>query len=138
MSAKTEHYGLHQWAPEDDFLRTDFNEDLAKIDAALGGKANIIMGTYTGNGAAEQEIALEVKPKLLFIWEAARHQLHSAQGAYCGFASADFHTSFQGHPVVELSDTGFTVYLTYFTYNGGGCEVGTNKSNTTYCYIALL
>ena len=39
MASYTEHYQLHQWVPEDDFLRTDFNEDFAKIDAALGGQA---------------------------------------------------------------------------------------------------
>ena len=32
---KTEHYGLHQWVPEDDFLRTDFNENFEKLDLAL-------------------------------------------------------------------------------------------------------
>lgn len=32
---KTEHYGLHQWVPEDDFLRTDFNENFEKLDSAL-------------------------------------------------------------------------------------------------------
>ena len=36
MATYTENYQLHQWVPEDDFLRTDFNEDFAKIDAALG------------------------------------------------------------------------------------------------------
>ena len=34
-SNKTEHYGLHQWVPEDDFLRTDFNENFEKLDSAL-------------------------------------------------------------------------------------------------------
>ena len=35
MAGYTPNYGLHQWVPEDDFLRTDFNQDFAKIDAAL-------------------------------------------------------------------------------------------------------
>ena len=39
MANYTAHYQLHQWEPEDSFLRTDFNEDHAKIDGALGGKA---------------------------------------------------------------------------------------------------
>ena len=39
MANYTAHYHLHQWEPEDSFLRTDFNEDFAKIDGALGGKA---------------------------------------------------------------------------------------------------
>ena len=36
MADYTEHYQLHQWEPEDSFLRTDFNEDLQKIDTTLG------------------------------------------------------------------------------------------------------
>ena len=36
MATYTPNYGLHQWVPEDQFLRTDFNEDFKKIDTALG------------------------------------------------------------------------------------------------------
>ena len=36
MANYTEHHQLHQWEPGDPFLRTDFNEDFAKIDGALG------------------------------------------------------------------------------------------------------
>ena len=32
MATYTENYQLHQWVPEDDFLRTDFNTDFQKID----------------------------------------------------------------------------------------------------------
>ena len=34
-SQKTEYYELNQWLPTDQVLRTDFNADNAKIDAAL-------------------------------------------------------------------------------------------------------
>ena len=37
MATYTSNYQLHQWVPEDDFLRTDFNTDFQKIDAALAG-----------------------------------------------------------------------------------------------------
>ena len=36
---KTEHYQLNQWDPSDQVRRTDFNEDNAKIEAALAGQA---------------------------------------------------------------------------------------------------
>ena len=39
MATFTTNCKLHQWAPGDHFLRTDFNEDFAKIDAAFGKKA---------------------------------------------------------------------------------------------------
>ena len=67
MENYTEHYQLHQWESEDSFLRTDFNADFAKIDGALGGKAeqsavdtlagaiaacsHTVKGSYTGNGS---------------------------------------------------------------------------------------
>ena len=35
MAQYTTNYKLHQWEPEDDFLRTDFNQDFAKIDTAI-------------------------------------------------------------------------------------------------------
>ena len=35
MASYTANYRLHQWEPEDHFLRTDFNGDFAKIDAAI-------------------------------------------------------------------------------------------------------
>ncbi|MBM6927452.1 hypothetical protein [Pseudoflavonifractor phocaeensis] len=35
MATYTANYGLHQWVPEDVFVRTDFNTDLSKIDAGL-------------------------------------------------------------------------------------------------------
>ena len=42
----TEHYGLCQWEAADQVLRTDFNEDNAKIEEAL-------------NAFAEQNVAME-------------------------------------------------------------------------------
>ena len=35
MANYTQNYQLHQWVPEDNFLRTDFNEDFQKIDTAI-------------------------------------------------------------------------------------------------------
>ena len=71
MADYTEHYQLHQWQPQDPFLRTDFNEDLQKIDTALGelkettagqssalaqkGNSLIVQGSYTGNGTSGSE-----------------------------------------------------------------------------------
>ena len=34
-SNHTEHFSLNQWLPDDQVKRTDFNENNAKIDAAL-------------------------------------------------------------------------------------------------------
>ena len=40
MATYTPNYQLHQWVPEDQFRRTEFNEDFLKIDTALAAKAD--------------------------------------------------------------------------------------------------
>ncbi len=46
----TEHYSLSQWEAEDKVLRTDFNEDNAKIDRALGAHAALLAGLEARKG----------------------------------------------------------------------------------------
>lgn len=41
-SNRTEHYGLCQWEAGDQVIRTDFNEDNARLDGALAGQAEAI------------------------------------------------------------------------------------------------
>ena len=52
MANYTAHYHLHQWEPEDSFLRRDFNEDFQKIDAGLAGRGDcsLLFGSYVGTG----------------------------------------------------------------------------------------
>ena len=53
----TENFALCQWEPTDQVLRTDFNADNAKIDAALAGKADasaLASLTQTVSGKASQ------------------------------------------------------------------------------------
>ena len=99
MAAYTSNYQLHQWVPEDDFLRTDFNTDFQKIDAALAGleankaaqsslaalqssisaaqstangRARAIKGTFTGNGSAPRTISIGGTPKIVFLASATK------------------------------------------------------------------
>ena len=51
---KTQNYALHTWEPEDDFLREEFNQNFAAIDAILKGKAEMVFGTYTGNKSSQR------------------------------------------------------------------------------------
>ena len=32
---KTQNYNLHSWVPEDDFLRSEFNDNFTSLDTAL-------------------------------------------------------------------------------------------------------
>jgi len=62
----TEHYNLNQWEPDDRVLRTDFNADNTKIDAALAGKMGkleLIRGTgpYTGKCMSDNAMTGDIK-----------------------------------------------------------------------------
>lgn len=48
MATYTTNYGLHQWVPEDDFLRTDFNTDFQKIDSAIKTTEEGLRSGYQG------------------------------------------------------------------------------------------
>ena len=94
MATYTSNYQLHQWVPSDNFLRTDFNTDFQKIDAALaalnsgkasagtvsslqsavsslqsamGGKLELRSGSYSGNGSTGRVISVGATPRILFI-----------------------------------------------------------------------
>ena len=70
MASYTQHYQLHQWEPNDNFLRTDFNEDLEKIDTALG-ECSHIRGSYIGSGVggANDMISVDIgfTPSLVVV-----------------------------------------------------------------------
>ena len=69
MATYSEHYQLLQWEGSDPFLRTDFNEDLKKIDAALAAAKTgpaCVTGNYSGYGA-EVTVALGFRPSFLVI-----------------------------------------------------------------------
>lgn len=60
----TSNYSLNQWAASDRVLRTEFNADNAKIDAALAGKASAsalssLQGTVNGKASASALNALQ-------------------------------------------------------------------------------
>ena len=91
MANYTPNYGLHQWEPGDNFLRTDFNQDFAKIDTAikaletatdakvegrvspeqlaqaLSVKLEAVLGSYTGDGERSQRIVLGYQPKFVAV-----------------------------------------------------------------------
>jgi len=77
MPNKTELMQLNQWEPEDNFLRADFNQDNAILDAAVGKlvadmtqRPGILWGHYTGSHLAgngtPQEINIGLRPKVVF------------------------------------------------------------------------
>ena len=123
MATYTENYQLHQWVPEDDFLRTDFNTDFQKIDTALAGiqeavdgKTRIREGSYTGNGSTSlRTVATSGTPKVLLLST--------------------------GSSVFAVLDNGKTVNRVTVINNGFRIEAGSgdpNQSGKTYHFAAFL
>ena len=141
---KTTNYQLNQWDPTDRVLRTDFNSDNQKIDAALGeivGNAlRIAYGTYDGtggsfyNGNTIQNIVIGFTPKVVFI----------AQSCYIADGSGAFITlenpliydaSNQEYVYGQLRDAGFTVGTAYVS--GNTLYPDLNTLHKTYHYLAI-
>ena len=140
MATYTTNYQLHQWVPGDNFLRTDFNTDFQKIDAAIKGvetaantalalkadkteltqacgaldeaKCETLTGSYTGNGANTRTIDLGCAPRAVFIDD---------ELAVPGMA---------GSYLLSLTASGFQVRDSLGT--------STNSSGETYYYLALV
>ena len=134
MPKKTDSYQLNQWEPEDDFLRTDFNEDNARLEAALAGlekdKCHIRAGYYFGDGAASQHIDLGFAPQAVIL--STHDGKTSSNNDVCGgvfVRLGDGITDYR--PGVTLDDTGFTVY---FSSINDQC---TNSGSVRYHYVAF-
>lgn len=156
MANYTQHYQLHQWVPEDNFLRTDFNGDFEKIDTAIhkaqtaaegaqsaaeaaqaagegaqstaDGKATIITGSYTGNDAASRTISLGFQPKAVLVER--QDGIRYGNATVAGLA-------LNGYPCyTSASDGGITITANGFTVNRKNYTI-TNESGTVFYYLAL-
>ena len=145
MANYTQHYQLHQWVPEDDFLRTDFNTDFQKIDAALeavralaagkadpgeldalerdinsvrsiaNGRAWAVKGTYTGNDVYPRTVNVGGTPKIVFL----------ASGNYLTIVMDNGHMD----PDIVLVSGGFQIV------NG---DIWANTLNQHCYYVAIV
>ena len=151
MAQYTANYQLHQWVPEDNFLRTDFNQDFAKIDAALAGlktladskassaalaevqglagqKNRVVAGTYAGDDAESREINLGFQPIAVLVEVSYGKRPAVDYYMYGGLAV-------QGG-VLKHSDTALSITQTGFRVAKKG-ESYTNLNGSGYRYLAV-
>ena len=139
MANYTQHYHLHQWEPEDSFLRTDFNGDFQRLDEALAGldgrKPELRLGRYTGDGTQNRAVALGCAPRAVLLFCRDREALLAWPGAPYVYA----YNNRPGNMLI-LTETGFQVHYDHY-------EVGlsdndflpvTNKAGESYRYLALV
>lgn len=131
MATYTPNYNLHQWEPEDDFQRVDFNEDFSKIDAAIQAavdradqqseqlsaaiakKCRIVAGRYFGTGRENrQDINLGFYPVAVVFeyFSGTRTSVGSNEGgSYGGLAIRGSSVSQKDPPSLQITKTGFSV-----------------------------
>ena len=122
MAEYTSNYQLHQWVPEDDFLRTDFNTDFQKLDEALAGlqtaldgKCQLKRGNFNGNGGSSRLVITGPTPEAVIL---------STGSTVVSVISDD--STIRG---VKSVDNGFEVY-------SGAPNM--NQSGKRYNYVALI
>ena len=133
MASYTPNYGLHQWVPEDVFVRTDFNTDLAKIDEAIQeaydlaeSKERIVFGSYTGDEEPHRTINLGFTIKWIFVYPADG----DPRSYNSGLAAPGFPPPVDPQYVPHLSVVGTTIQV------GFGGNTSTNYPTKKYYYIA--
>ena len=130
LATYTEHYGLHQWEASDDFLRTDFNTDHQLIDAALGDKAEIVTGSYKGDGTGTRNISLGFMPRAVLLETETGERHSSTSGRRGGLALPGSPCAYNSPAYVTITTDGFQVAATNSSY-------GTNANLVDYYYLAL-
>ena len=137
---KTTNYQLNQWDPTDRVLRTDFNSDNQKIDAAIAEKIGIVFGSYTGNNNDNRTITLSFTPKAVYLCNELGQTYNNAHH-YGGLAlegkPARGSSSVTGAvDLITIVDHGFAV-RNGNVQSGSGTYLSANLSGTTYHYLAL-
>lgn len=122
---KTEHYGLHQWVPEDDFLRTDFNENFEKLDSALYTAEQNLRTDLTGD-VQQLNTALDtLERELRADHDADITQVESALSKAQQTLRSEFNTSVQQVNTTLASVQALAegrANIVFGTYTGDGDE----------------
>ena len=144
MASYTTNYQLHQWEASDSFLRTDFNTDFQKIDAAIKGVETAANTALAGKASTA---ALEAVQTL------AAGKSRGVVGVYTGDGTSANHISLGATPMAVIMPWGMYCYVTVtgFSNNGMTLEEGgfcvshdagnnrtMNKAGADYEYLAII
>ena len=155
---QTTNYQLNQWEAADQVLRTDFNADNAKVDAALAGKVDqaaldnlestvetltgttaslsathngrVYTSSYTGNGSASKTISFPARPMLVNIMGSS-NWLCAVQGSNVGSGSY----LGGGGEAINVSWSGHSMTV---SSPSGDASYLCNWSGDRYSVVALL
>lgn len=127
MADYTQHYQLHQWVPEDNFLRTDFNADFEKIDTVLSLKNGAVFGTFVGDNTPQRKIELGFTP-LAVLLLGQYPTIERNESVYGGLALPGKPALVNrdgGVDALGITSGGFLVYYEYSSYGSRATNSGT-------------
>lgn len=146
--------GLNSWVGTDKPMRRDFVDDNTLLDTLLTShfnntdvhltaadrtqlKEGFVIGTYSGNGAAKQEISLPFDARLVIVFlSLSVCNLYVPSGGY-NKNSLAFATK-QGNTMgINLGTAKLTVFQTQNTPSNGGTLNNFNCDGGQYEYIAF-
>ena len=136
MATYTPNYGLHQWAPEDNFLRTDFNTDFLKIDTALKNMSKIVLGSYVGTGeihTAYTSIDMGFAPQFVLIMDPVGYRFIRA---FRGTSRTNIATSSNSYYYCDLEWTQTGLQWINNSYSNEAADQ-LNDAGTTYSWLAV-
>lgn len=126
---QSEHYQLHLWEPEDNFLRSEFNENFTKLDGA----AKVTFGSYTGDGESSRLIPLGFTPAAVYLCR--NDGTDTTEYGFCGGLAMPglpaFYTA--SCPQLAVEKGGFRVK----NASAGSRQIMGNVLNTVYYYMAF-
>lgn len=149
MANYTQNYQLHQWEPQDPFLRTDFNQDLQKIDTALDtladqsaaleatvalcGNCKMDAVQFVGNGTDTLYIRFPTKPDFFLISAGDAIIFADVLSGHCTCLKYDSaaHASAIGSKNIIWNDTEAELYIDSTLLKSF------NHSGTTYYALAF-
>ncbi|MCI8478392.1 MAG: hypothetical protein HFE97_08595 [Oscillospiraceae bacterium] len=156
----TPYYKLHQWDPYDKHKRKEFNQDLAKVDAAIQtvkasgdaalqalratvnanaaaaqqaveGRCQMVAGTFVGDGTQGRLIVLPFTPAVVIVELTYGIRSPDDLTLYGGIA-------LPGHALFSHSKVAMTVVEGGFQVNQGvDNKIYLNMYGRTYYYLAL-
>lgn len=154
---QTEHYQLNQWEASDRILMEDFNNDNAKLDAALAalaqtvagqgetmaglGNCGIVTGSYVGSGTfgsdAPNTLTFSHKPILVFIQTQNRYgsncdRMILMRGANWGYGLLQN----DGGCAVTWGERSVSWYTTSSSAYAAPQQM--NMQNVPFLYVALV